>query len=66
MRFRNRTLEYDYKHVLIFNRHILYASVIIIVTGNEMGHRIDPFGGPSQCSTTGVAKAVVCGILSVL
>ena len=38
-----------------------------------MDHRIDPsWGGPielflvsSQCSTTGVTKAVVCAILSV-
>ena len=37
-----------------------------------MGHRIDPsWSGPtaiscsSQCSTTGVIKAVVCPILSV-
>ena len=35
-----------------------------------MGHWIDPsWGGPisrsSQCSTTGVPKAMVCAILSV-
>ena len=35
-----------------------------------MGHRIDPScGGPisrsSQCSMTGVTKAVVCAILTV-
>ena len=31
-----------------------------------MGHRIDPsWGGPIECSMTGVTKAVVCTILSV-
>ena len=49
------------------------SSVVRAFTHGAMGSRIDPScGGPivlflvsSQCSTTGVTKAVVCAILSV-
>ena len=49
------------------------SSVVRAFAHGAMGHRINPsWGGPielfprfSQCSTTGVTKAVVCAILSV-
>ena len=42
------------------------SAVVRAFAHGAMGRRIDPsWGGPSQCSTTGVTKAVVCAILSV-
>ena len=49
------------------------SSVVQAFAHGAMGRRIDPSSGEpielflvsSQCSTTGVTKAVVCAILSV-
>ena len=58
-----------YQYCLLFSHG---SSVVIAFDYGAMGHRINPLGGPieaishsSQCSTTGVTKAMVCAILSV-
>ena len=56
-----------------FCLHVLFegarcSSVVRAFAHGAMGRRIDPSWGishSSQCSMTGVTKAVVCAILSV-
>ena len=59
-------LNHSFGKVMLF----FPSSQVRAFTHGAMGRQIDPsWGGPisrsSQCSTTGVKKAVVCAILSV-
>ena len=52
----------------IFTKGARCSSVVRAFAHGALGRRIDPSWGisrSSQCSTTGVTKAVVCAILSV-
>ena len=58
--------------VIISNWGAICSSVVRAFAHGAMGHRIDPswwthwaISHSSQCSITGVTKAVVCAILSV-
>ena len=65
----------DNRWSLYLNEGARYSSVARVFAYGAMGRRIDPsWGGhielffifrSSQCSTTGVTKAMVCVILSV-